>query len=57
MGKYEYLADEEILPSNQRQILKQVKFTYSHLGKAFQKQTEKQVGAIKSLDLSIEKMN
>ena len=57
MGKYKYLADEEIVPSNQRQIVKQVKFTYSHLGKAFQKQTEKQVGAIKSLDLSIEKMN
>ena len=49
MGKYEYLADEETLPSNQRQVVKQAKFGYSPLGKAFQKQTEKQFGAIKSL--------
>ena len=26
--KYEYLTGEEILPSNQRQIIKQAKFTY-----------------------------
>ena len=43
---------EEILPSNQRQIMKQAKFIYSPLGKAFKKQTEKQVGAIKSIDPS-----
>ena len=35
--------------SNQRQILEQTKFAYFLLGKAFEKQTEKQVGAIKSL--------
>ena len=29
IGKYEYLADEEILPSNQQQIIEQAKFTYS----------------------------
>ena len=31
--KYEYLTGKEILPSNQRQIIKQAKFAYSHLGK------------------------
>ena len=36
--KYEYLTGEEILPSNQQQIIEQAKFTYSPLGKAFEKQ-------------------
>ena len=35
--KYEYLTGEEILPSNQKQIIEQAKLTYSHLGKAFEK--------------------
>ena len=39
------------MPSNQRQIIEQGKFAYSPLGKVFEKQTEKQVGAIKSLDV------
>ena len=39
IDKYEYLTGEEILPSNQRQIIEQAKFTYSPLGKAFEKQT------------------
>ena len=38
IDKYEYLTGEEILPSNQKQIVEQAKFTYSHLGKAFEKQ-------------------
>ena len=38
------------MPFNQRPIIEQVKFAYSSLGKAFEKQTEKQVYAIKSLD-------
>ena len=38
--KYEYLAGEEILPSNQQQIIEQAKFTYSLLGKAFEKQAK-----------------
>ena len=38
VGKYEYLTGEEILPSNQKQIIEQAKFTYSPLGKAFEKQ-------------------
>ena len=40
INKYEYLIGEEILPSNQKQITEQAKFTYSPLGKAFEKQTE-----------------
>ena len=36
--KYEYLTGKEILPSNQQQIIEQAKFTYSPLGKAFEKQ-------------------
>ena len=38
IDKYEYLTGEEILPSNQKQIIEQAKFTYSPLGKAFEKQ-------------------
>ena len=36
--KYEYLTGEDILPSNQQQIIEQAKFTYSLLGKVFEKQ-------------------
>ena len=36
--KYEYLTGEDILPFNQQQIIEQAKFTYSPLGKAFEKQ-------------------
>ena len=39
IDKCEYLTGEEILPSNQQQIIEQVNFTYSHSGKAFEKQT------------------
>ena len=55
IDKYEYLTGKEILPSNQQQIIEQAKFTYSPLGKAFEKQTktiedqgEKQVKAIQN---------
>ena len=51
--KYEYLTGEDILPSNQQQIIEQARFTYSPLGKAFEKQIktiedqgEKQIKAI-----------
>ena len=54
--KYEYLTDEDILPSNQQQIIEQAKFTYSPLGKAFEKQIKtiedqgkKQVDALENL--------
>ena len=53
IDKYEYVTGEEMLPSNQQQIIQQAKFTYSPLGKAFEKQTktiedqgEKQIKAI-----------
>ena len=36
--KHEYLTGDEILPSNQQQIVQQAKFNYSPLGKAFKKQ-------------------
>ena len=54
--KYEYLTGEDILPSNQQQIIEQAKFTYSPLGKAFEKQIktiedkgQKQIDALESL--------
>ena len=57
IGKYEYLTGEKILPSNQQEIIEQARFTYSPLGKAFEKQTrtiedqgKKQVNALKSLE-------
>ena len=53
IDKYECLTGEEILPSTQRQIIEQAKFTYSCLGNVFEKQTrtikdqgEKQIKAI-----------
>ena len=36
--KYEYHTGEDILPSNQQQMMEQARFTYSPLGKAFEKQ-------------------
>ena len=38
LRKYEYLTGEDILPANQQQIIEQAKFTYSPLGKAFERQ-------------------
>ena len=59
MGKidnFEYLTGKEILSSNQQQIIEQAKFTYSPLGKAFEKQIktnedqrEKQIKALEDL--------
>ena len=50
IDKYEYLTGEEVLPSNQQQIIEQAKYTYSPLGKALKKsiedQGEKQIKAI-----------
>ena len=53
--KYKYLTGEDILPSNQQQIIEQTKFTYSPLGEAFEKQIktiddqgEKQIDALKT---------
>ena len=57
LHKYEYLTGEDILSSNQQQIVQQTKFTYSPLGKAFDKQTKtiadqgkKQVDALEKLE-------
>ena len=56
LHKFEYLAGEEILPSNQQQIIEEAKFTNSPLGKASEKQIntiedqgKKQVDALKFL--------
>ena len=66
IDKYESLTSEEILPSKQQQIIEEAKFTYSPLGKDFEKQTktmedqgEKQIKAIqdKRSVKSIEKFN
>ena len=40
INKYKYLTGEEILPSNQKQIIEPAKFTSSPLGKSFEKQTK-----------------
>ena len=54
-NKYEYLTSEEILLSNQKQIIEQTKFTYSPLENAFEKQIkttedqeEKEIKAIQN---------
>ena len=56
LHKCEYLTGEDILPSNQQQMIQQAKFTYSPLGKAFEKQIKtiedqgkKQVNALENL--------
>ena len=56
--KYEYLTGEEVLPSNKQQMIEQAKFTYSPLGKAFEKQVKtiedqgkKQIEALENLKL------
>ena len=41
IDKYEYLTGEEILPSDQRKVIEQVKFTLSRLRKALEKQTKR----------------
>ena len=40
IDKYEYFTIEKILPSNQRRVIEQAKFTYSPLQKALEKQTK-----------------
>ena len=54
--KYKYLTGEDILPSSNQQIIEQARFTYSPLGKAFNKQIKtiedqgkKQVDALNTL--------
>ena len=40
VDKYDTLTGGEILPPDRRRVIEQVKFTYSPLGKAFEKQTK-----------------
>ena len=63
IDKYKYLTGEEILPSNQQQIIQQAKFNYSPFGKAVEKQREtiedqgeKQVVALESFKGSDKKL-
>ena len=62
--KYEYLTGEEIIPSDQKQLIEQIKFQYGPLGKALEKQTktiedqrEKQVKAIEEHNKQLLKSN
>ena len=57
LHKYKHLTGGNILPSNQQQIIEQTKFTYSPLGKAFDKQIKtiedqgkRQVDALNTLN-------
>ena len=38
IDKYEYLTGNKILPPDQSRVLEQAKFTYSPLGKVFEKE-------------------
>ena len=40
IDKYDVLTGEEVLPSNKQHIIEQAQFTYTPLGKAFEKQTK-----------------
>ena len=37
IDKNEYLTGEKVVPPDQRRVIEQAKFTYSRLGKAFEK--------------------
>ena len=61
IDKYEYLTGELIFPSVQSRKIEQAKFTYSPLGKTFEKknkikttedQREKQIKALKIMEKS-----
>ena len=63
IDKHEYITGEKILPSDQSRIIEQDKFTYSPLGKAFEKQIKaiekqgkKQVEALEFLKLNTQKL-
>ena len=54
-SQYEYLTREEILPSNQKQIIEHLaKFTYSPLGKPFEKQIKTIEGQEKNQSKALE---
>ena len=41
IDKNEYLTVEEMMPSDESKVIEQTKFTYSPLGKAFEKEIKK----------------
>ena len=62
IDKNEYFTGQEIFPSDQSRIIKQAKFTYSPVGKAFEKQIKaieeqgkKQVEALEVVNLNTQK--
>ena len=59
IDKYEYLTGNEILSSNQSQIMELANFTYSPFGKALEKQTktieDQREKQIKEIENRIEK--
>ena len=64
IDKYEYQTVEEILPSDQIRIKEQAKFTYSPLGKVFEKQIktiedqgEKRIKTLEELGKQLVKYN
>ena len=52
IDQYEYLTGKKILLTNQSQMIEDAKFTYFPLGKVLGKQKEKQIDALKFLNLS-----
>ena len=52
IDKYEYLAIQKILPTNQNQVIEHTKLTNFSLGKASIKQTKQYVHDIKTLNPS-----
>ena len=54
IGKHEYHTGEGILPSDQSRIIEQAIFTYSFLGKAFEKQTKTIVEQGKNKQMSLQ---
>ena len=50
-NNYQYFAGEEIQPSDQKEIIEETKFTYSFLRKTVEKQKEKQVLALRLLNI------
>ena len=64
IDRYEYLTSEGILLSDQSRVIEQAKFTYSHLGKALEKQIktiegqgERQIKAIKDHRKQVDNTN
>ena len=56
LHKYEYLTGEDILPYAQQRIIYQTKFTYSSLGKTFDKQIKAIEGQGKKQFDTLEKL-